>query len=98
MAALTYVHPASNAGTIEPRGALDESERATVELFERVSPSAATTTKPVPPRRDAEPFLGDPEFLRIPDLLVFAKQAGGAGTLLKLSDRDGTTGESAFEE
>jgi hypothetical protein len=39
-AALPYIHPASNAGTIEPRGAaLGEAERATVELFERVSPS-----------------------------------------------------------
>jgi hypothetical protein len=51
----------SNAGTIDPRGPLGEAERATVELFERVSPSVATTTKPVTPRRDAEPF-GGPEF------------------------------------
>jgi hypothetical protein len=97
-AALPYIHPASNTGTIEPRGTLGEAERATVELFERVSPSAATTTKPVPPRRDAEPSLGGPEFLRIPDLLVFAKQAGGASALLKLGDRDSTTGEGAFQK
>jgi 2-alkenal reductase len=44
MAALPYVHPASNAGAVEPRCVLGEGERATVELFERVSPSVVGVT------------------------------------------------------
>jgi hypothetical protein len=48
-AALPYIHPASNAGTIEPRGALGEAERATVELFERVSPSVVAVSVIVAP-------------------------------------------------
>jgi 2-alkenal reductase len=43
-AALPYIHPASNAGAIEPRSVLGEGERATVELFERVSPSVVGIT------------------------------------------------------
>jgi S1-C subfamily serine protease len=39
----------SNAGTIEPRGPLGEAERATVELFERVSPSVVAVSVIVAP-------------------------------------------------
>jgi hypothetical protein len=66
--------------------------------IQRVSPSAATTTKPGPPRRDAEPFLGAPEFLRVPDLLVFAKQAGGASAILELRNRHRAAGERAAQK
>lgn len=44
IAALPYIQAASKAGTIEPRGVLGEVERATVELFERASPSVVGVT------------------------------------------------------
>jgi S1-C subfamily serine protease len=48
-AALPYIHPASNAGAVEPRNVLGEVERATVELFERVSPSVVAVSVIVAP-------------------------------------------------
>src|SRR6202163_975144 len=44
IAALPHIHAASKAGTIEPRGVVGEVERATVELFERASPSVVGVT------------------------------------------------------
>lgn len=44
IAALPYIHPAPKADTIERRSVLAEVERATVELFERVSPSVVGVT------------------------------------------------------
>ena len=43
-AALPYIHPTSHADAIAPRSVLGEGERATVELFERVSPSVVGVT------------------------------------------------------
>jgi 2-alkenal reductase len=48
-AALPYIHPASNAGAVEPRNVLGEVERATVELFERISPSVVAVSVIVAP-------------------------------------------------
>jgi S1-C subfamily serine protease len=48
-AALPYIHPASNAGAIEPHNVLGEVERATVELFERASPSVVAVSVIVAP-------------------------------------------------
>jgi S1-C subfamily serine protease len=57
-AALPYMHPASHAGTIEPRGALGEAERATVELFERVSPSVVAVSVIVAPDDPSKFHIG----------------------------------------
>jgi hypothetical protein len=63
----------SNAGTIEPGGGLGEAERATVELFERVSPSVvavsvivaqtirrSSTSAPVPDSFGMRPATSSP--------------------------------------
>jgi S1-C subfamily serine protease len=48
----------SNAGTIEPRGPLGEAERATVELFERVSPSVVAVSVIVAPDDPSKFHIG----------------------------------------
>jgi S1-C subfamily serine protease len=48
----------SNAGTIEPRSALGEAERATVELFERVSPSIVAVSVIVAPGDPSKFHIG----------------------------------------
>jgi S1-C subfamily serine protease len=49
LAPLPYIQPSLECGTIQPRGALGEAERATVELFEHVSPSVVAVSVIVAP-------------------------------------------------
>jgi S1-C subfamily serine protease len=55
---LATAAPPSNAGTIEPRGPLGEAERATVELFERVSPSVVAISVIVAPDDPSKFHIG----------------------------------------
>jgi S1-C subfamily serine protease len=79
----TAAHP-SNAGTIEPRGPLGEAERATVELFERVSPSVVAVSVIVAPDDPSKFHIGTGSgFIWDADgnIVTNAHVVNGAGTI-----------------